>query len=97
MQGRFIADPKLLILDEPTAALDVELRYELWDFIKKFNEEGKTIILTSHYIEEIERLCENIAIINHGKLLYQGPKSDLLKDYSSLEEAYRNFIKSYES
>lgn len=92
-----IADPDLLILDEPTAALDVELRYELWETIKKLNSQGKTIILTSHYIEEIERLCENIAIINHGKLLFKGPKKELLKDYSTLEEAYRNFIKTYEN
>ncbi len=92
-----ICDPELLILDEPTAALDVELRYELWDHIKAFNERGKTIILTSHYIEEIERLCENVAIINHGKLLYQGSKKELIKDYKSLEEAYRCFIKENES
>lgn len=91
-----IADPDLLILDEPTAALDVELRYELWEIIKKLNAQGKTIILTSHYIEEIERLCKNIAIINHGKLLYKGPKEDLLTGHRNLEEAYRNFIKDYE-
>ncbi|MCH9634176.1 MAG: putative ABC transporter ATP-binding protein YadG [Chlamydiae bacterium] len=92
-----ICDPELLILDEPTAALDVELRYELWEHIKRFNSEGKTIILTSHYIEEIERLCENIAIINHGKLLFKGSKKEIIKNYQSLEEAYRCFIKDNES
>lgn len=88
-----ISDPKLLILDEPTAALDVELRYELWEHIKELNKKGKTIILTSHYIEEIEKLCQRVAIINKGKLLFLGDKNELLKKYASLEEAYREYIK----
>lgn len=87
-----IADPKLLILDEPTAALDVELRYELWEHVKKLNESGKTIILTSHYIEEIERLCKRVAILNHGKLLFLGDTEELLKKYDSLEEAFIKYI-----
>ena len=91
-----ICDPKLLILDEPTAGLDVELRYELWDLIKKLNSQGKTIILTSHYIEEVERLCERIAIINHGRLLFIGHKSELLKNYATLEEAFIQAIKNDE-
>lgn len=88
-----IADPKLLILDEPTAALDVELRYELWEHVKKLNESGKTIILTSHYIEEIERLCKRVAIVNHGRLLFIGDKDELLKEHKSLEEAFIEYIK----
>lgn len=85
--------PKLLILDEPTAALDVELRYELWDIIKKLNQDGTSIILTSHYIEEIDRLCNRVAIINKGKIGFIGNKSELRKDNKSLEEAYINFVK----
>lgn len=88
-----IADPKLLILDEPTAALDVELRYELWDQIKLLNKRGKTIILTSHYIEEIQQLCKRVAIINHGKLLFLGDVATLLKRHSSLEKAFMNYIR----
>lgn len=88
-----IHEPELLILDEPTAALDVELRYELWDYIRKLNKEGKTIILTSHYIEEIELLCKNVAIINKGQLLYYGPKEKLIQKHKSLESAYREYIK----
>lgn len=89
-----IGNPKLLILDEPTAGLDVELRYELWDLIKDQNKKGKTIILTSHYIEEIQKLCSRVAIINKGKLLFLGHKDELLKHYSSLEEAYLNYLKN---
>lgn len=92
-----ICDPDLLILDEPTAALDVELRYELWDHIKKLNERGKTIILTSHYIEEIQRLCENIAVIDKGCLRFYGHKSELQKDHQTLEEAYRKLVHSNEN
>lgn len=92
-----ICDPNLLILDEPTAALDVELRYELWTYIQKLNKEGKTIILTSHYIEEIERLCENIAIIHHGRLLFSGPKKEFMKSHQNLEYAYRKFIQDHEN
>lgn len=90
-------DPKLLILDEPTAALDVALRYELWDQIKELNKAGKTIILTSHYIEEIERLCERVAIINKGKLLFIGHKTELLKDHANLETAFMHSLRTYEN
>lgn len=92
-----ICDPELLILDEPTAALDVELRYELWDHILKLNQAGKTIILTSHYIEEIEKLCQRVAIMNKGKLLFIGPISELLKDHHSLEKAFIQMIKQDEN
>ena len=61
-----IHDPKLLILDEPTAGVDIELRREMWDFLKEINVNGTTIILTTHYLEEAEQLCKNIAIIDHG-------------------------------
>ena len=64
-----IHDPPILILDEPTAGVDIELRYLLWDFLKKINQEGKTILLTTHYIEEAEHLCDRIAIIDHGNII----------------------------
>lgn len=62
-------DPKLLILDEPTAGVDIELRHTLWRFLRKINEEGTTIILTTHYLEEAEQLCKNVAIIDHGEII----------------------------
>ncbi|WP_156508860.1 ABC transporter ATP-binding protein, partial [Oleiphilus sp. HI0132] len=61
--------PKLLILDEPTAGVDIELRRSMWEFLKEINEQGTTIILTTHYLEEAEALCRNIAIIDQGKIL----------------------------
>ena len=64
-----IHNPEILILDEPTAGVDIELRYMLWDFLKKINQEGKTILLTTHYIEEAENLCDRIAIIDNGNII----------------------------
>ncbi|MFL2988216.1 MAG: ABC transporter ATP-binding protein [Candidatus Neomarinimicrobiota bacterium] len=64
-----IHNPEILILDEPTAGVDIELRYMLWDFLKKINNEGKTILLTTHYIEEAEQLCDRIAIIDNGNII----------------------------
>src|SRR3989338_4708614 len=64
-----IHDPKILILDEPTAGVDVELRHDLWNYLKKLNREGKTIILTTHYLEEAKTLCDEIAILLEGKIL----------------------------
>ena len=64
-----IHNPEILILDEPTAGVDIELRYMLWDFLKKINQEGKTILLTTHYIEEAEKLCDKIAIIDSGNII----------------------------
>jgi len=64
-----VHDPKIVILDEPTAGVDIELRYMLWNYLRKINEEGKTILLTTHYIEEAEQLCETVSIINDGKII----------------------------
>ena len=64
-----IHNPEILILDEPTAGVDIELRHMLWDFLKKINQEGKTILLTTHYIEEAENLCDRIAIIDNGNII----------------------------
>jgi len=70
--------PKLLILDEPTAGVDIELRRSMWDFLKEINEQGTTIILTTHYLEEAEALCRNIAIIDQGDILKNTSKQVLL-------------------
>jgi ABC-2 type transport system ATP-binding protein len=73
-----IHEPKLLILDEPTAGVDIELRREMWDFLRELNENGKTIILTTHYLEEAEQLCKRVAIINNGEIVSEGLVKDLL-------------------
>jgi ABC-2 type transport system ATP-binding protein len=70
--------PKLLILDEPTAGVDIEIRRSMWDFLRKINREGTTIILTTHYLEEAENLCRHIAIINHGRIVEHSAMTDLL-------------------
>jgi ABC-2 type transport system ATP-binding protein len=71
--------PRLLILDEPTAGVDIEIRRSMWSFLEQINKDGTTIILTTHYLEEAERLCRNIAIINNGKIVEQGAISDVLE------------------
>jgi ABC-2 type transport system ATP-binding protein len=83
-----INDPKLLILDEPTAGVDVELRRDLWRYLQEMNRDGKTIFLTSHYLEEVERLCRNIAIISDGRIVRQGPKEEFVNEPGGLEAAY---------
>ena len=88
-----VHDPELIILDEPTAGVDVELRHELWRYLRELNQSGKTIILTSHYLEEIELLCNHIAVINHGKILINQPKTELLKSGKRLEEIYLKITK----
>ncbi len=75
--------PKLLILDEPTAGVDVELRLELHDYLKKINKEGTTILLTSHYIEEVEKLCNKVAIIHNGKIIADDHKENLMNKLDS--------------
>jgi len=70
--------PPVVVLDEPTAGVDVELRQQLWTFIRRLHHEGHTIVLTTHYLEEAERLCDRIAIIDHGELVALETKSDLL-------------------
>lgn len=74
-----VHQPKLLILDEPTAGVDIELRRSLWDFLTEINRKGTTIILTTHYLEEAESLCRNIAIINHGEILENTSMAALLQ------------------
>ena len=74
-----VHDPDIIILDEPTAGVDVELRHELWDYLRKLHSNGKTILLTTHYIEEAELLCERVAIINKGKIIKDGSPIELTK------------------
>ena len=71
-------EPKLLILDEPTAGVDIELRHTLWHFLAKLNKEGTTIILTTHYLEEAEHLCKHLAIIDHGEIIEHSDMKSLL-------------------
>lgn len=87
--------PKLLILDEPTAGVDVEMRHGMWDFLRKLNQEGTTIILTTHYLEEAEALCRNIAIINKGAIVVKDSMQGLLQSrgHAKLEEIYLDLIK----
>ena len=75
-----VHDPDILILDEPTAGVDVELRHDLWKYLKELHHDGKTILLTTHYIEEAELLCENVAIIDEGKILKEGSPKQLTKE-----------------
>jgi len=98
MLGRaLIHTPDLLILDEPTAGVDVEQRHDLWAYLKEMNERGKTIILTSHYLEEIQYLCNDIAIINHGHIVAHGTKEEFMKEGKSVEQTYLEIIKSEKS
>lgn len=73
-----LLNPDVLILDEPTAGVDVELRQEIWALLQKRNRQGMTILLTSHYMEEVEALCQHLAVLHHGKIIDSGHKSALL-------------------
>lgn len=75
-----IHDPKVLILDEPTAGVDVDLRRDIWDLLRLINKDGMTIILTSHYMEEVEALCKRVAILHKGTIVREGQISDIQKD-----------------
>ena len=75
-----VHDPDIIILDEPTAGVDVELRRDLWQYLRDLHYKGKTILLTTHYIEEAELLCENVAIIDEGKILKEGPPKILTQE-----------------
>jgi len=86
--------PRLLILDEPTAGVDVELRLELWHYVQRINAEGTTILLTTHYLEEAEQLCDKIAFINGGEIVAQGTSGELAARYGvgGLEDAYLELV-----
>ncbi len=78
-----VHDPEIVILDEPTAGVDIDIRTSVWNYIKRISKEGKTICLTTHYLEEAENLCNNISIINYGKKIIEGSKNELLNIISS--------------
>ena len=73
-----VHSPPVIVLDEPTAGVDIELRQQLWDYVVELNKGGVTVVLTTHYLEEAEQLCDRIAIINHGKLIANKPTKDLV-------------------
>lgn len=85
-----IHDPQIAFLDEPTVAMDPQSRHAVWDFIKELKKEGKTIILTTHYMEEAEALCDRVGIIDHGKLIALGSPKDLISKakVTNLEEVF---------
>jgi ABC-2 type transport system ATP-binding protein len=86
--------PRLLILDEPTAGVDVELRLELWHYVQRINAEGTTVLLTTHYLEEAEQLCDHIAFIDQGSIVARGTPDELRRTYDAptLEEAYLQVV-----
>jgi ABC-2 type transport system ATP-binding protein len=73
-----VHSPPILVLDEPTAGVDVELRRQLWNYVRQLNQQGVTIVLTTHYLEEAEELCDRIAIINHGRVIANEPTRELV-------------------
>jgi ABC-2 type transport system ATP-binding protein len=86
-------NPEILILDEPTAGVDVETRQALWKYLQALHKAGKTIILTSHYLEEVQLLCTRVAMINGGKIVLDGAMSDITKE-KSLEAIYLEQVES---
>ncbi len=87
-----VNEPRFLILDEPTAGVDVELRRSMWEYLSGLSKKGLTIILTTHYLEEAEQLCKHVAIINRGEIVEQGAMQDVLNKHGSDEskrEGYR--------
>jgi ABC-2 type transport system ATP-binding protein len=73
-----VHSPPILVLDEPTAGVDIELRRQLWDYVRSLNQKGVTVVLTTHYLEEAEQLCDRIAIINHGRVIANEPTRTLI-------------------
>jgi ABC-2 type transport system ATP-binding protein len=89
-------EPRLLILDEPTAGVDVELRRSMWEYLRRINAEGTTIILTTHYLEEAEQLCRNIAVINKGEIVANESMESLKKRHNDkkLEDIFLEMIET---
>lgn len=88
-------DPRILILDEPTAGADLEVKHHIWDFLTELNKRGKTIFLTTHYMEEAERLSKTVAIIDRGKIVHCGDKEELIRD-QSLEKRFLELTRSHD-
>jgi ABC-2 type transport system ATP-binding protein len=89
-----IHEPKLLILDEPTAGVDVELRLELWDWLRTLNRDGLTIFLTTHYLEEAEELCRRIAIIRNGRIVTEKATEELVAEGASLQDVFLEMMRN---
>ena len=91
-----VHDPSILVLDEPTAGVDVNLRQQLWDYINKLKKKGKTILLTTHYIEEAERLCDRICIVDRGQIILSEKKNAIIKKFKEkkLEDIFIKLTKS---
>ena len=91
-----VHNPSILVLDEPTAGVDVTLRQQLWKYIKNLKSKGKTILLTTHYIEEAERLCDRICIVNNGKIVLSETKKKSMKEFKrkKLEDIFITITKS---
>lgn len=90
-----VHSPPILVLDEPTAGVDIELRQQLWDYVRGLNRQGVTVVLTTHYLEEAEQLCDRIAIINHGKLVTNEPTRALIakaQDKAVVVEVDRDIV-----
>lgn len=85
-----VHEPEIAFLDEPTVAMDPQSRHAVWDFIRDLKKNGKTVILTTHYIEEAEMLCDRVGIIDHGKLIALGVPTELMREYKAknLEEVF---------
>ena len=78
MACALVGDPELLFLDEPTTGLDPQSRRQLWDLIEQFGKDGRTVLLTTHYMDEAERLCDRVAIVDHGKVIALGTPRELI-------------------
>lgn len=83
-----VHNPEVIILDEPTAGVDIELRQEMWDYIKNIQEGGKTVILTTHYLEEAQQLCNNISVIHKGRPIYNDTKESIINNFASRKTTY---------
>lgn len=94
-----VHDPEILILDEPTAGADVEMRLQLWEMLQELHSQGKTILLTTHYLEEAERLCERVGILYRGRLALLGAPEQLARQHGQahLEEIFLELIRSERS
>lgn len=85
-------NPNLLFLDEPTVGMDIEARHLLWQQIKQRRQQGCALVLTTHYIEEAERLADRVAVLRHGQIIAQGEVSEVIANHDSLESAYLHLI-----
>jgi len=85
-----VHDPEIAFLDEPTVAMDPQSRHAVWDFIRELKKQGKTVILTTHYMEEAEELCDRVGIIDRGKVIVLGSPRELIlsNDVNNLEEVF---------